>query len=154
MSQDFNFDHLQDLKLEGRTAFVEMPELGHPECAIEIRPASQENPDYFNAQLKANANAQKGRRMRKKAEAVTADKVSAQREMNKRLYKKHVICGWKNLPNADRTAMVPFSPEAAEALVEMLPDWLFDRILIAAQIPEYFLDDDEETPDPGELVGN
>lgn len=56
------------------------------------------------------------------------------------LWPLHVFTGWEHVVQTDGT-VVPFSPEAAEALLAKLPDWILTRVILHFSDPLNFVDD-------------
>lgn len=150
------FDHLKDYTPDG-TAWLPMPELGE-RAELQLRPATEQNQQYFNAMLKAS-----GKRVRTMARGkqISTHDVEKNRSEDRRLYPRFVLVGWRHVETAesrnkswDDKVFVEFTPEHAAELCEKLPPHLFDRVRNFAASPEEFYPDDELPPASEELAGN
>jgi hypothetical protein len=79
--------------------------------------------------------------------------LDALRPMDKRLYPKHIIVGWRNILDTDGAA-VEFSPEVCAEFCDAIPDIEFDDIRIGANLPANFPAESSEDVDLEALAGN
>lgn len=102
---------------------------------LKLRPATEANSAYFNAALRSSS-----RRLRAvQAGGVNADMLEEQRRLDKDLFPRHVMVGWKDMTDANGDD-VPFTGEAAKDFVHALPDWIFDAVREHAGAPANFVD--------------
>lgn len=80
---------------------------------LQVAPAGQANPDYFNAALAAAREKANGNRK------VTVASLADDRGMRVKLYAKHVVKSWSGVKDASG-ADVAFSPEACEEFLSEL----------------------------------
>ncbi len=129
------FSHLAKLDLNDQS-IVEYPltELeGAP--VLTLRPANESNKGYTNDLLRMTGQ---GNGARKRASKVDSKLLSEMREHDKVLYPKHIISSWTGMLDVSGKE-VPFSVEAAEEFLQVLPHWIFDGIRTAAATPENFV---------------
>lgn len=142
----YDFSNLKKLHIADKPAVYELSELeGCPK--LYLRFAGERNKPYFNAVLK---QATKTARLLK-GTGMTAEILKKNRQLDLSLFPKHVVTGWDGIVDTAGTP-VPFSPEACEALLEALPEWLFDRIRAWAADESNFTE--AAVADVDELVGN
>jgi len=152
-------------KFDIRKAMTEVdmsPELG-PKARILVRPATEANPNYYNAML-----ALSGKRVRAmvKTDRITAEDAALNRDDDVQLYPRYVIAGWSGIEadaepgseGVDENGHVIFNRRAAEqlcvALNEQAPH-LMDKLRNTAATTERFYAEDEiAPPDAEELAGN
>jgi len=137
------FDHLRKLEVPGDAkSWFPVPEIG-AQARLLLRPATQQNKQYFNAMLKAV-----GRSPRLDMRSVEG--IEEDRRLDRDLYGKHVLAGWEHILDSDGKD-APFSREAAEEFVQALPAWIFDKVRAHCSAPEKFAG---ELPDPEQLAKN
>lgn len=120
------FKQLRRYEVKGdATAWFDLPEAGHPNCAIEVRPTTRVNKPYHNATLRSTV-----RRVRKvTSERFTVDDVEKAIKEDREIFPKCVIVNWRNLPDDDHPGeFIPYSREAAVELVDAMPDTLFEDL--------------------------
>lgn len=156
------FKNLSKFNIRKAMAWVDMPELG-PKARILVKPATEANPNYYNAML-----ALSGKRVRAmvKTDKITAEDAALNRDDDVTLYPKHVIADWQGIQadapagseGVDDKGNVIFNRRAAEQLCDALnkqAPHLLDRLRNTASTPERFYADDEiAPPDADELAGN
>jgi hypothetical protein len=144
-------------------AELHMRELG-PKAVLKLRPATDANQLYHTNFMKLTA---KVRKDISRGAAVDAEILETLRNIQRQLFPLFVLAGWEGVegdPDADgiveldENGMVPFSREAAKELCRLLPDPLFDKIVLAAGAPENFYGEEEIVPPSPEelddLAGN
>ncbi len=143
----FDFSNLE---VSQATAWCELPEVS-PEARLLLKPATEENPGYYNAMLrKAGPRARKIARTQR----LTSEDGKLNREEDRVLYPRFVIQNWEGVMDS-KNKKVAFNRDNVVEFCEKLPDWLFDRVRNFASTQERFLDlDEEETPDPVKLAKN
>ena len=142
------FKNLDKYDISSATSWVKMPELGR-DAKIQVKPATEANPRWYNAFLAAAAERKVGAMGH-----VSAEDIAAGREQDAVTYPKFVIVGWHGV-ESDSGELVPYSRSAAKelcaALLSKAPH-LFDRIRDHASTPAKFYAYDE--PDAEELAKN
>ena len=131
------------------TVWLDLPEVS-PRARVQLRPATDANPAYFNAMMKRS-----GRQSRNmvRAERFTAEELGRIRDDDRFLFPRYVVVGWDGIEDLDTKSDVPFSRQACEEFLNALHDWVFDLIRNAASTPERFMPDGEG-PDPETISGN
>ena len=157
------FKNLSKLDIRKAMTQVDMsPELG-PKASILVRPATEANPNYYNAML-----AMSGKRVRAmvKSDKITAEDAALNRDDDVQLYPRFVIAGWSGIQadaepgseGVDDEGNVIFNRSAAAQLCEALntqAPHLMDKLRNTASTTERFYAEDEiSPPDAGELAGN
>jgi hypothetical protein len=143
----FNFDNLE---IESRTEWLPLPEVT-PKAKLLVRPATEENPGYYNGFLRALSG--KGQRLAR-AKKLTKEDSEQVREADRKLFPRYVIVNWEGILDTDGNK-VPFSRDHVTEFCAKLPGWIFDQVRNFASTPENFLPEDEEpTPDAEEISGN
>lgn len=130
-----NFGHLAALDVKERTARYTINQItvNGKSPTLILAPATEANPQYFNALLKrAGKSARKAR-----AGNINAAAIADNRNEDRDLYPACVIRGWEDTLDADGTD-VPFSVDDCEKFLKCLPDWLFDDIRNYAGDPSNF----------------
>ena len=100
-----------------------------------LAPATQANKPYFNALLKRAGKS--ARQVR--AGNINAGMIDEGRDEDRDLFPKHVVKGWKHVPDSQGND-VAFSQDNCRAFLAALPDWLFDDIRSFATNPANFSD--------------
>lgn len=154
------FKNLKRFDISQATSWCEMPELGK-RARILLAPATEANPNYYNAMLKLS-----GKRVRAmvKSDEITAEDAALNRDDDRALYPRFVIRGWEFVegePGGDgvgEDGFVPFTRQNAAQLCQLLPAHLMDRLRNHAATPERFYGEDEIAPPEAdeldELAGN
>lgn len=138
------FGHVEKLK-EVTTAPLVLEEIeGSP--TLILRPATEDNAEYFNAVFKAT----KKRARKAKAAGLDSSSFKELRDQDRVLFSKYVVIGWKDVKDSSGKA-VEFSTEDCLAFLKALPTWLFDKVRAFCNEPLNFLDDDTEVEDGDEL---
>jgi hypothetical protein len=125
------------------TAWFPLPEAGHPEAAVQVRPATEANKPYHSAIIRSTVK--RARRMARGS--MSAEDLKKARAEDRKLFPAHIIVGFRNIPddhNPDQ--FVDFSREAAEMLCEVCPAHLFDTLRDFAGDHENFYADATEAP--------
>lgn len=131
-----DFSNLTALSITGKTADFTFYQLeGQP--ILAVRPATQDNPAYTNAALKANG-AQITRGVKAKIDSEFMDRA---REQDRALYAAHVVAGWTGVRDAGGKA-VAFSDANCRAFLQALPIYLFDELRTFCGNPANFTDTD------------
>jgi len=143
-----SFEHIRKLGTpEGKTAEYGFPELeGEP--TLIVAPATEANKPYYNALLRKSRRKQRAMGTGKWTVAL----VKENRNIDRTLYAKHVVKGWRDVVN-DNGDNVDFSPEACSEFLNALPWELFDPLRLFVSEADSF-QDEEESPDEEELAGN
>lgn len=153
------FKKLDRFDISQATSWVEMPELGK-RARVLVRPATDANPNYYNAMLKLSS---KRVRAMLKTDEITAEDAALNRDDDRQLYPRFVIAGWEALEGEpgsdglDEDGHVPFTRENSRKLCGILPNHLMDRLRNQAATPERFYGDEPTPPDAAdveELAGN
>jgi hypothetical protein len=150
------FKKLNKFDIRDALAWLDMPELG-PKARILLAPATEANPNYYNAMLKMS-----GKRARRmvRTDRLTADDAQQSRDEDRELYPLFVIRGWENFEgdeadDLDENGHVPYSRQNAQILCKEMPSHMMDRLRNEASTPERFYPDDEIVPpDHEELAKN
>ncbi|RLE25520.1 MAG: hypothetical protein DRJ50_02770 [Actinobacteria bacterium] len=95
------------------------------------------------------ANAQRGARATRNADAVNMQA----RAIVRAQFPKHVIKGWEDVIDADGEPVV-FSPEACDAFLRALPDWILQGVIEYFADPENFAGVGVTAGEIGEVSGN
>lgn len=109
-----------------------------------VRIASETNKPYFKAAL-ADQLARSRSTSRRNATQV-ANAVAAEREMDRKLYPKHVVVGWEGVTDASG-AVVPFNEENCTGFLAALPDFIIDKVRAHCIEPGNFVDAMPEAED-------
>jgi len=140
-----DFSHLKKLEVSGKTAEYPLFQIaGEP--VLIMKPATEANKPYFNMVLRRSRRSMQA----VKSGALSQKMIKENREEDKNLYPKHVITGWKNMPDS-KGKDVPFSEKACTEFLEALPDWIFDEVRNFAGTSSNF---SGEQIDVGEKLGN
>lgn len=119
-----DFSVFKKLEVEdGKTAVFKIHEItvnGHCPSVI-VAPATEHNPQYFNAVLKRTGKSARAIR----AGALSKSMLDENREDDRALYPKYVIKGW-DVKDPATGNDVPFSEEEATKFLEAIPNWIFD----------------------------
>jgi hypothetical protein len=143
------FDHLKKLEVRREaTTWVELPEVS-PKARVQVRPATEANPPYFNAMLKTAAP--RARRVTR-TDRVSIEDTAENRDEDRALFPRYVLVGWEGILDTAGQP-VPFSSDHARDFCRALPDWLFDRIRNVAATPERFLAEGAEPTPSGTELG-
>lgn len=130
-----DFSHLNKLKVSEKvTIDYELPEIGDG-AVLKICSASQANKEYFNDFLRHN---RKGGRVSSKK--VSATDIIKMREIDKKLFAKHIVVDWSGVVDAQGNE-VEFNKDDVFNLLNALPDWLFDDLRNFASDINNFLED-------------
>jgi hypothetical protein len=144
------FAHLKGLSPEGKRTWVRFPEIG-PNARIEIAPASEANPEYFNAALRRVAKKRKDIDISR----LTAADFESNRAEDRDLFGRYVVTNFEGfVDDTPEHKLVPFSREAAMDLCQQLPYWLFDRLRTSAMDMSLFVDGLPDPEELKELAGN
>lgn len=136
------------LEVAHKTTRVDLPEqVGSGEAFVVVRPATDANAKYQAGVLRLSG----------KRRSLTS-KPSPERDRNddRELYPKHVIVAWGGIQDREGSD-VEFTEENVAAFLKALPNWIFDRIRVAAMRPENFLDahdDSDDPPNAATVAGN
>ena len=130
-----NFTHLKAQAVTADNVVdYEMPELGL-KAVLQLRSANEGNIGYMNDLLRLTGQT-KGARRRKVV--IDAKAMGEMREHDQELFPKHVIVGWKHVPDNEGKD-VQFTVAEAVDLVAQLPDYLFDEMRAFANDPVNFV---------------
>lgn len=113
---------------------------------LEIAPATEANPQYFNQLLKRTGKSARALR----SGSLSAAMLSENREEDRKLYPSLVVKGWSDVIDHSTGQEVPFTPTACGEFLAALPDWIFDEIRDFAATPGNFV----ERPDVENLAKN
>lgn len=141
-----DFSHLKQLDVtrDMRSRFtLHSIQVNGVSPTLILRPATEQNPAYFNALIKRNRKAAQIIQ----AGGVTAGLIAQNRNEDRELFPAHVIDGWENMLEADG-AEVPFNLQNCRDFVNALPDYIFDTVRDHAGTHRNFVPD---APDPGEV---
>ena len=148
----FDFRHL---RVQGKTAWFDISS-AIPGARLQLKPATEHNDGYMNAKL-ALASKQPPRPKPKRSGEIAWNDPAVQKNRDDEvtIFARHVVVGWEGVTNREGRP-VPFSEDAALALLRALPDWIVDRIRAFAWTPESFTTRPDELPakDAGEIVPN
>lgn len=140
------FDHLKDLDVnETQTAEYELWEIqeeGKPVPVLILAPSGTANRPYFHDLL--NRSQSVARAAKKKS--ISARQIDENREDDRELFPRHVVKGWRYIPEADGTYS-QFTEDNVRDFLKALPDWLFDRVRTFTAQPENFLRDGAAAPE-------
>ena len=100
---------------------------------VEVRPASRENKEYFNALLKAMTKL----RMQMEKGTMTVEIMERQDVMIRELFAKHVVAKIGGWVDEDGEA-IPSNAESIAALCKALPEALFSEIAEVANDEDSF----------------
>lgn len=114
-----------------------------------VASATEANPQYFDARLKIS-NRMK-RSMGPNAD-ITAGTIKVNRDQDRKLYGQHIVRGWPTPPLDMDGNPVPFNLDAAKALIDAVPDWVFDDISAFCREPSNFVE--TEPHDVEDIAGN
>ena len=150
------FKNLDKFDIRNARAWLDMPECG-PKARILLAPATEANPNYYNAMLKMA-----GKRLRRlgKTDRITADDAMQSRDEDRELYPLFVIKDWEYVEGDDAADMdedghVPYNRLNAQKLCYQMPPHMMDRVRNEASTPERFYPDDEIVPpDPADIAEN
>jgi hypothetical protein len=131
---EFNFANLKAADVTGRTADFEIGALPG-EVVLIVKPATQCNPAFFQASF-----ASVGKLRRVLAKKVSVADLDAARDVDRDLFAKHVVVGWRGVSDATG-AVVPFSTPACAAFLKQLPPALFDDLRVFCRENGNFLPD-------------
>ena len=111
--------------------------------------ASDVNKSYFSAFLKATSP-----KMRQaQSSKITMNFVEEVRAINKDLYSKYVIVGWKNVID-DEGRESQFSPTQCREFLNYLPDQMFDELTSFCSTYTNFIDDFPAADEMEQIAGN
>ena len=133
-----DFSHLKQFEADAaKTVEFEFPEItiNGVSPVLIVKTASASNKPFTTASLKTSSMKQVSKRRGQINPKVSADL----RDDDRQLYSKYIITGWKNVTNASGDT-VPFSPGAALAFLEQLPDNIFDQVREFCSDPSNFVE--------------
>jgi hypothetical protein len=113
-----DFSHLKAVRLD-TSELVLWGVVGEP--ILVVRPAGESNKSYFNERLRA------AERMRQRKAKINAELVKQARDLDRELFPKFIIVGWKNVVDANG-APVQFTRDECVAFLAAIDDDLFDTI--------------------------
>lgn len=120
------FDFLDQYEVTDATraefVFHEIQGLDGTGIVLDVAPAGEPNPLYFNA---LSSFAMKRSRSLKSGDGAVV--IKQVRDLDRKLYPQHVIKGWKNMPDTGGTE-VPYSKKSAAEFLSKLPDHYFDKL--------------------------
>lgn len=117
---------------------------------VTVRHAGETNKPYFNAMLKANAAAARGKR----GQSITVDDVVRNRTRDRALYPDHVIVGpWGGWTDGDGKE-IAFTPENSKDLALQLPNAQFDDLRAYCVADYNFRTDVVSAEDAEDTAGN
>lgn len=102
---------------------------------LKVAPATEANKPYFNAQIRYT---QKNLRSMRSG-GMSGRTLEEMRELDRDLYPKYVIKGWRDVVDADGND-VQFSKSECEAFLSELPDWIFDEVREFCSNPQNHVD--------------
>lgn len=130
-----------------RFHFYDLP--GEP--WILVKPGGDLNRPYFAAVL---ASQSKNRKRLMKGK-IDAEMLERNREVDRKLYPRHIDAGEWGGWEDDEGNEVPYSPQAFEELMQQLPSDLFDELRAFCNEPVNFRSEDEpDLDDIAETAGN
>ncbi len=88
---------------------------------LRVRPASDANPDFFNAVLKAN------KRKSRAASKPTRESIAMARREDIRLFSKYIVIGWSSVQDA-KGKNVPFSEDNCIEFLTAIPKDMFNDL--------------------------
>lgn len=132
-----DFSHLKKLAPDrSRTAEYVFTEI-ESSPTLTVRTAGEMNTPYWRALL--NDQISRPRSSGRRSAQAVDKALKHGRDMDRKLYAKHVVVGWKSVFDSDGY-VVPFSPEACAAFLDALPDFLFDTLRAFCTEPGNFQD--------------
>lgn len=130
-----NFDFLNDLEIssDSKAEYAEYAIRGvDPDqpVVIVVKPGTEDNKSYYTELT---------RRIMKNRRALqnNANMLAEQREYDRELYPKHVIVGWRNMPDSSGNE-AKFSVENCKAFLQAYPNRLFDQLREFASTADNF----------------
>ena len=115
---------------------------------LEMRPATEDNREYFNAAFQSS----KKRARKAKAQGLDVEAFKSLRDQDRLLFSKYVIVGWEKVVDFGGTPVV-FTEEDCREFLKALPTWLFDEVRAFANEPLNFLKDDALGVEDGDELG-
>lgn len=91
------------------------------EPTLVVRHAGESNKSYFNERLR------QAERLRQRKAKINAAAIKEARDLDRELFPKFVITGWKNVTDANGN-QVPFSRDDCAAFLAAVDDDMFDMI--------------------------
>lgn len=148
------FSTVAEQKVDGdTTAEFDLSEIGMPDGALIVAPASRSNKKYYQGLFTLPAKLQR-KVASKKIDAGTADAV---RSAQLPLYADHVVKGWRGVVGQvnGKSTLVPFSNEDCLDLLKALPNATLDALFEFCEDDTNFRDDIPYlTPEEAGEMGN
>lgn len=129
----FDFPTLQ---LAGRVVPFPIPQIGEG-ARLMVMPTNEANKPYHRAMLANNARRARNEAVDAAGPAAQAESAKLDREDDRTLFPGVVVVNWEGVRNT-HGELVPFSTDAARALLAALPNWLFDKLRLFCLRPENF----------------
>lgn len=124
------FDYLKELEVDKDKTVDYVVEDLNNEPTLFIVPATEANKGYFNALLKKTKIKNVGKK-------INTDVLARNRDEDRELYPKYVIKGWSGMVD-DNNKEVKFDQKICTKFLEMLPDWIFNKLRNFAATSENF----------------
>jgi hypothetical protein len=143
------FNHIREQRIKGDKTveyFLDQISVNGKTPVLVVRPATEANKPYFNAQIKRSARTAR----RVSSGKITAAVIEQNRNEDRDLFPQHVIVDWRNVCDGEGNP-VPFSKPDCADFLDALPDWVFDDLRNFCSAPGNFSPELEEI-DP-EAVG-
>ena len=144
------FDFAQ-LRIEDSTAVFRMPWIGDG-VELDVRPAMEFNSAYMARQIELPGRRDRIMRIARTGDVNKADE-AADREDDRLSFGGTVVVGWRGV-NDRHGEPAEFSPEACDAFLRALPDWIFDRLRLFAKVERSFCGGAAIVANPEALAGN
>ena len=130
-----DFSHLKQYNAdESETKEYPLTELSGDYVLI-VKQANESNKPYMSEVLRQSGG---GRGQRKKKIKIDGKYLEKIREMDKEIYPKFVITGWKGVVDSDGKE-VKYSEKKCAEFLQALPDWIFNPLREFCVAPENFL---------------
>lgn len=100
-----------------------------------VKQANDSNKQYMSEVLRRSGE---GRGQRRKKIKIDADYLDKLRDMDREVYPKYIVVGWKGVQDSDGQE-VAFSSKGCAEFLEALPDWIFNPLREFCTDPENFI---------------
>jgi len=120
---------------------------------LEVRPATEANPDYMRAMLKGAKEALR----RVRGGDLSPEVLEENRAKDRKLFPEHVVVGWPKAPIDAKGKPVPFSKDACAAFLAALPYDMFNELRDHCSLNDNFRTgsaDELTESERDDLVGN
>jgi hypothetical protein len=150
----FDFSHLKALQVQkdAKSTFVFFRIAGEP--SLEVRPATSDNPEFFNAVLKQSKAAVRRARSRRGQQATT-EAIDLARQEDIKLFVKYIIVDWDGVLDS-KGELVPYSADACAQFLRAIPSDMFNELRnYCLDIENFRLESEQmEASELEELTGN